>query len=500
MKKIVLLIALVFLVNIVFSQDYRYVKTIFSSSQVTKDVVYSNVPALNSPYMDESNTSLQNLVMDIYQPNGDVQKNRPVIIFAHGGGFITGNRNHDDAKAFCDSFARKGYVAVSIEYRQGVFTLSDAPMHYTRAVYRGLQDGRSAIRFLRSKASTYGIDANKIYFAGSSAGAFIGLHIIYLDIPFEKPTYAGIYSYGTPIINAPDLGDLDIGQNIGYSGEPNGVISFWGAIASTNLITYDNNKPVFLVHGTSDVIVPFKIGAPFQVSTFPQTYGSYNINNKLIAEGINNQITYFVSGQGHEFYGAVNGMWSNGTNGNAYWDTIIQKSGMFLYKLHKPTANFLWSPSKLVVNFSDKTSGSVAWKWDFGDGSSTSTLKNPSHSYTLTGTYFVHLYVENNSKSWDTITKKVVVDGVSEINEVPNNSFLIYPNPFYSCINLDFNHTGQNCYKNIIIYDLFGKIIWKNHSDDNSFSIEMSNAEKGIYFILIKTEKENWVRMIQKVE
>ncbi|PIP14397.1 MAG: hypothetical protein COX48_01015 [bacterium (Candidatus Stahlbacteria) CG23_combo_of_CG06-09_8_20_14_all_34_7] len=146
--------------------QYRYVNSIFDSVEITTGVIYGTAPFLNSFYYDENSFTTGNLVMDLYRPYGDIMTGRPAIIFAHGGGFITGNRNHDDMMAFCDSFAKKGYVTVTIDYRQGVYVASNADLHYTRSVYRGIQDGRAIVRYLRANASLYGIDPDMIYFTG----------------------------------------------------------------------------------------------------------------------------------------------------------------------------------------------------------------------------------------------------------------------------------------------------------------------------------------------
>ncbi len=412
----------------VFSQQYRYTNSIFSSTTKNADVVYGSSDSLLSPYYDETNTATGNLVMDIYEPSGDAATNRPAIIFAHGGGFVEGDRNHDDMVAFCDTFALKGYVTATIDYRQGVYTLSDAEMHYTRAVYRGMQDGRTAVRFLRANAATYGINPDKIYFVGSSAGAFIGLQNIYMDEVSEKPVYAGEYTYGSfPSITAPDLGDYDIGQNLSYNGEPDAVVGLWGAIETPDLITIDNNEPVFLVHGTTDDVVPFDIGPPFNVSTFPDTYGSNQINNKLISLGLTDKETYFVINEGHEFYGVSNGDFDDdGVPGpNAYWDTVVEMTNTFLHNLHKPTADFNYSASGLTVDFTDQSTGAVSWLWDFGDGN-TSASQNPSHTYASDGIYNAVLYIENNIESWDTISYTISAyaattwDGSSWSNGAPD--------------------------------------------------------------------------------
>jgi FOG: PKD repeat len=59
------------------------------------------------------------------------------------------------------------------------------------------------------------------------------------------------------------------------------------------------------------------------------------------------------------------------------------------------TADKTTGPSPLAVKFTDKSSGNpTKYAWDFGDGS-TSTEKNPSHTYTSTGQYTVKLTVSN---------------------------------------------------------------------------------------------------------
>jgi C1A family cysteine protease/PKD repeat protein len=64
-----------------------------------------------------------------------------------------------------------------------------------------------------------------------------------------------------------------------------------------------------------------------------------------------------------------------------------------------PTASFSGTPvngkSPLKVQFTDTSTGNpTSWTWDFGDGI-TSTLKNPSHDYTVNGRYTVKLTVRN---------------------------------------------------------------------------------------------------------
>jgi PKD repeat protein len=63
-------------------------------------------------------------------------------------------------------------------------------------------------------------------------------------------------------------------------------------------------------------------------------------------------------------------------------------------------ANFTWSPKNPAVGqvcqFTDtSTGGAVRWLWDFGDGTATSALQNPTHTFAAAGNYNVNLTVWN---------------------------------------------------------------------------------------------------------
>ena len=413
MKKSICTLLGVVLFLSVSAQNYRYTDKIFSSVTITENIVYGNAAQLNSPYNNENDVTNIDLKMDIHQPAGDTETNRPVIIFAHGGGFSTGSKNVDDMKAFCDTFALKGYVTATIDYRQGVEVVDNADLHYNRAAYRGIQDGRTAVRFLRANAATYGINPDKIYWGGNSAGSFIGLNSIFFDAD-EKPVDVGAVNYTILLTSytGPDLGGLDIGANITYNGEPDAVMACWGGVGDTLNIDTENAQNVFLVHGTADAIVPFNSGAPFNLSGVSDVYGGNSINTRLNSIGIPAMKTYFVPGVDHEFYGVDNGDWENGISGNAYWDTIVEKATDFYYQQHKPDANFTFTKNKLEVTFTNSSSGSISWLWNFGD-SNTSTTENPVHTYASSGTYQVELYIENSIKSWDTIAYNITVSSIS---------------------------------------------------------------------------------------
>ncbi len=63
-----------------------------------------------------------------------------------------------------------------------------------------------------------------------------------------------------------------------------------------------------------------------------------------------------------------------------------------------------------TVVFTNTSTGAVSYVWNFGDGSPTSTLTNPSHTYTAFGTYTVTLTATGANGCTDVITQTVIFE------------------------------------------------------------------------------------------
>ena len=140
-------IYIIFTFSLLISQEIRYLDEVFDNVNKTEDVVYGNAPDLPFIFLFEWNTIDIDLDMDIYEPVGDTLSNRPAIIFMHSGAFFSGNNNLDDMVDLSITSAKRGYVAFNINYRLGLNILSSYSGE--RAVYRGVQDGSAAIRYIR---------------------------------------------------------------------------------------------------------------------------------------------------------------------------------------------------------------------------------------------------------------------------------------------------------------------------------------------------------------
>lgn len=62
----------------------------------------------------------------------------------------------------------------------------------------------------------------------------------------------------------------------------------------------------------------------------------------------------------------------------------------------------------LTVNFADASPNAVAWRWDFGDGG-TSTLQNPVHTYSSAGKFNVSLTITSSFGCTNTLVRNVFV-------------------------------------------------------------------------------------------
>ncbi len=107
-------------------------------------------------------------------------------------------------------------------------------------------------------------------------------------------------------------------------------------------------------------------------------------------------------------------------------DSITKLQYIVVYA--KPTTNFSAAPLTgcfpLPVNFTDLSTpgtGSITtWLWDFGDGN-TSTLQNPSHTYTSSGNYNITLVVTNSNGCTKTFTRSNYISISNGVNAVFTN-------------------------------------------------------------------------------
>ena len=288
----------------------RYLDEMFSAVSMREGVQYgSNI----------NNTGQTvTLLMDYFQPVGDTITRRPVIIFVHGGAFVSGSRTESKVREFCTRFSRRGYVTSSIDYRLGVtnpFSRSD----FIQAGYRATQDAKAAVRYFRRQeiADSLHIDTTRIFLGGFSAGSFSALNVAYLDVN-ELP----------PEIDTTLLGNIEGNSgNAGHSSRVLALMNCWGGVLDTFLID-SGDIPMISVHGTSDPVVPYTSGLSIFAGIY--LYGSATITTRLRSLGIRSFLI-LMPGVGHGF--------PSDPAQNTFWtDTTIVSTAAFFYPCVAPTA------------------------------------------------------------------------------------------------------------------------------------------------------------------
>jgi len=280
-------------ISISYAQDCdndRYFNPIFTTVTETKNIEYGR-------NFKQDGVTEEILRLDIYRPSGDVDTNRPLVIYAHGGSFVSGSRA--DGATFCRGFAKMGYVAASISYR--LLTLdanvaANPKVEFEKELVRAVHDMKAAIRFFRKSVAEdnnpYGINPDKIIVSGGSAGAILAVHTTYMDTITKAPV--SVQSYITA------QGGLEGNTgNAGYSSVPQLAISLCGAIGDT-LMMEAGDQPFAGIHTFDDDVVPNLSGSP-SVNGFPvpvTLYGDSLIHVRAKNQGVKSAYLGYPTG-GH---------------------------------------------------------------------------------------------------------------------------------------------------------------------------------------------------------
>jgi para-nitrobenzyl esterase len=115
------------------------------------------------------------LYLNIWTPSKTFKDKLPVLVYFYGGGYIAGDGS--EPRYDGESMARRGIVAITVNYRLGVFGFFSYPEltkespHHASGNY-GLLDQAAALKWVQQNIASFGGDPNKITIGGESAGSF----------------------------------------------------------------------------------------------------------------------------------------------------------------------------------------------------------------------------------------------------------------------------------------------------------------------------------------
>lgn len=238
------------------------------------------------------------LKLHVFNPEGHTSSDqRPGIVFFFGGGWLGGTPRQFYQQS--RDLAALGFVAIAAEYR--------VAKRHGATPFDCVEDGKSAIRWVRAHATTLGIDPARIVAAGGSAGGHVAACTALIE-GYEGP-----------------------GEDLSISSWPNALILYNPVLDTTeigfgvNIVGVDRKTeispchhvkpglpPTLVIHGTADATVPFENAERF--TRLMQAAGNHC---ELIA----------AEGQEHGF---LNGSYFRPKNGDIHYNRGLQQSLEFL--------------------------------------------------------------------------------------------------------------------------------------------------------------------------
>jgi para-nitrobenzyl esterase len=114
------------------------------------------------------------LYLNVWTPAKSPAEKLPVLVYFYGGGFMSGDGS--EFRYDGESMARRGIVALTVNYRLGVFGFLSCPELSKESPYHGsgdygLLDQQAALRWVKQNIAAFGGDPKKVTIAGESAGS-----------------------------------------------------------------------------------------------------------------------------------------------------------------------------------------------------------------------------------------------------------------------------------------------------------------------------------------
>jgi acetyl esterase/lipase len=236
----------------------------------------------------------EDLKLDLARPE-HAEGLLPGIVYIHGGGWSGGSRigyRNDIQEA-----ARRGYVAVTIEYR---LTQPDKSGKAKYPFPAQIEDCKCAVRWLRANAEKYHVDPNRIGATGGSAGGHLSL-LVGVAGSVKKFDGTGgnpdVSSQVQAVVNY--FGPTDLARMYSYNkqvdrllstlvgGTPQEKAEEYKEVSPVTYVTKDV-CPILTIHGTVDKLVPVDQAVEFDAA--------------MKKAGATSQLM-ILEGQGHGFMG-----------------------------------------------------------------------------------------------------------------------------------------------------------------------------------------------------
>jgi hypothetical protein len=500
----------------------RYVDEVFTNVDFTFGTVYGQnyhfIPLHDSPLNPTVppgpipplgyTPTIGPMTMDVYQPNGDAETERPLVIILHSGNFLpryinrsaTGDKGDSVIVELGNRFAKRGYVAATPRYRLGWNPTSSDPVTRVRtlltAVYRAIHDVQTCVRFFKGNASTYKINPNKIVLVGVGSGGYVSNAYATLDKQAETALPKFQDDLGNSVIDTLIWGNVNgIGgtwNNYNHAGQSNSVsmcINMGGALGDISWME-GGEVPTIGFHCWKDIFAPYDSGTvvvPTTGDPVVDVHGTRQMVKKAVGLGNNDLL--------------LNANFTDVVSARAYsLNAKAQYEGLFEFRTPQTPAGLEeGSPWDWWDSTTDVATATILGLPSTGTGANGSPnnlhlsglLTNPDMS-AAKGRLYVDTVMKFSSPRIATVLGLVNFN-IAESNQ--ESSFVsVFPNP----VSADFSVVIPNgLIRQVTVTDLTGKVVRVfNNLNSGTILLERGNIPAGMYILDVNTNTGRFSRRV----
>lgn len=496
-KNLLLLFAAILVFGTVQAQE-RYADEIFSQVTLTSNVTFGN----NYNFLlDPSNPFIAPMPMNVYEGTGDTATDRACMVVLHTGNFLpkyfngsaSGNNLDSNIVEICNQFAKRGYLVVAPNYRLGWDPLNDTADvrrgTLLNAVYRALHDAKTCVRYMKSEATTYGIDAEKVILYGQGSGGYVSMAYVTLDRMAELEIQKFTDVSGNLYVDTSLVGQIDgsggLVNNYEYGAYSNDVlcaINAGGALGDSSWLE-PGEAPIISFHVPTDPFAPFEQG----IVVVPTT------NENVVDVVGSNWVVRNANSNGNNdlLGGPYSDPYSMAADAAiaALGQTPSEYEGLFPFHRAVPTppgSPFPIFPESSPWDWWDQATVEAQANSLGLDGAAihnNGLLTNPDMSSTKARLYIDTIMGYLAPRLIATMTTV----GIEDHSDAVTNNTFVYPNPATSDLTVKVNGFKMTA---IEIYGMNGQLV-RTEANLNSGRADLSvdGLSNGLYLLKIITEE-----------
>ena len=510
----------------VFATNIDFMTSVLDGPNTATDIgtlsilVDNDMPIGEEYYdvLDEStDIKVRDIAMDIYYPDPQIddEEMRPVIIYVHTGNFLppplngstTGLKTDSAAVNLCMQWAKRGYVAVSCDYRLGwnpiAPTVQERRGTLLNAVYRAIHDVKMGVRFLRADAmdaNTYNIDESKMVIYGQGSGGYVSTSYMTLDNAAEElflekflpnPFDNTISYVDTLLVGVIDgwgfPNSVNLYRDNGVSADVAMTVNAGGALADESWLEA-GDAPMVAFNAVRDDFAPFDAGTVIVPTTQEEVVDVHGANFFIQkANDLGNNDVFAGIPDGDAYTDAARAMYGETYDVSMGGTITVNETPEGLYPLIRPLASFLtnesapwewWDPnSPIAQTVIDEASGATAHLVSLQSNPDMSPEKGLAYLDTIQGYLMPRVMCALDlPENW--------CEDVVDVEELTSASLDVYPNPTNGQVTI----IAASQIDQMTIYNVVGEVVQNVSAPQSSqIVVDLSKYPSGMYIVTAKT-------------